>query len=106
MNPVLLVVLFVVSAVVGYFIIRNIPALLHTPLMSGMNALSGITILGAIIDAIAAALAQNALGQVAAVLACFLAAVNVAGGFALTHKMLLMFSGKKHDKEEEGKDHE
>ena len=103
MNPVLLVVLFIVSAVVGYFIIRNIPALLHTPLMSGMNALSGITILGAIIDA---TMAQTALGRVAAVLACFLAAVNVAGGFALTHKMLLMFSGKKHDKEEEGKDHE
>ena len=103
MNPVLLVVLFIVSAVVGYFIIRNIPALLHTPLMSGMNALSGITILGAIIDA---TMAQTALGRVAAVLACFLAAVNVAGGFALTHKMLLMFSGKKHDKEEEGKDHD
>lgn len=103
MNPVILVILFIVSAVVGYFIIRNIPALLHTPLMSGMNALSGITILGAIIDA---TLAQTPLGRVAAVLACFLAAVNVAGGFALTHKMLLMFSGKKHDKGEEGKDHE
>ena len=49
MNPVLLVVLFVVSAVLGYLIIRNVPALLHTPLMSGMNALSGITVLGAII---------------------------------------------------------
>ena len=103
MNPVLLVVLFVVSAVVGYFIIRNIPALLHTPLMSGMNALSGITILGAIIDA---TMAQTTLGRAAALVACLLAAVNVAGGFALTHKMLLMFSGKKHDKEEEGKDHE
>ncbi|MBR3437375.1 MAG: NAD(P) transhydrogenase subunit alpha [Lachnospiraceae bacterium] len=103
MNPFLLVILFVVSAVVGYFIIRNIPALLHTPLMSGMNALSGITILGAIIDA---TMAQTILGQAAALLACFLAAVNVAGGFALTHKMLLMFSGKKHSKEEEGEDHE
>ena len=104
MNPVLLVVLFVVSAVVGYFIIRNIPALLHTPLMSGMNALSGITILGAIIDA---TMAQTVLGQAAALVACFLAAVNVAGGFALTHKMLLMFSGKKRaDKGEEGTDHE
>ena len=104
MNPVLLVILFVVSAVVGYFIIRNIPALLHTPLMSGMNALSGITILGAIIDA---TMAQTVLGQAAALVACFLAAINVAGGFALTHKMLLMFSGKKHaDNGEEGLDHE
>ena len=49
MSPVLLVILFVVSAVLGYVIIRNVPALLHTPLMSGMNALSGITVLGAII---------------------------------------------------------
>ena len=103
MSPWILVLLFVVSAVIGYFIIRNIPALLHTPLMSGMNALSGITILGAIIDA---TMAQTALGRAAAVLACFLAAVNVAGGFALTHKMLLMFAGKKHDKAEEGTDHE
>ncbi|MBR6978029.1 MAG: NAD(P) transhydrogenase subunit alpha [Lachnospiraceae bacterium] len=103
MSPWILVLLFIVSAVVGYFIIRNIPALLHTPLMSGMNALSGITILGAIIDA---TMAQTTLGRIAAVLACFLAAVNVAGGFALTHKMLLMFSGKKHDKAEEGTDHE
>ena len=104
MSPWLLVLLFVVSAVVGYFIIRNIPALLHTPLMSGMNALSGITILGAIIDA---TMAQTVLGQAAALVACFLAAINVAGGFALTHKMLLMFSGKKHTgKEEEGNDHE
>ena len=104
MSPWLLVLLFVVSAVVGYFIIRNIPALLHTPLMSGMNALSGITILGAIIDA---TMAQTVLGQAAALVACFLAAINVAGGFALTHKMLLMFSGKKHtDKEEEGNNHE
>ena len=51
MNPVLLVILFVVSAVLGYVIIRNVPALLHTPLMSGMNALSGVTVLGAIIAA-------------------------------------------------------
>ena len=73
MNPIFLVALFIVSAVVGYFIIRNIPALLHTPLMSGMNALSGITILGAIIDV---ALASSPIGRYAAVLACFLAAVK------------------------------
>ncbi len=105
MNPFLLVGLFVVSAVVGYFIIRNIPALLHTPLMSGMNALSGVTVLGAII---CAAAAQTTVGRIAAVIACVLAAVNVAGGFSLTHKMLLMFSAKKHgdDGETEETDHE
>jgi NAD(P) transhydrogenase subunit alpha len=103
MNPFVLVGLFVVSAVVGYFIIRNIPALLHTPLMSGMNALSGVTVLGAIICATAA---QTAAGRIAAVIACVLAAVNVAGGFSLTHKMLLMFSSRKEAGKEEGEDHE
>ena len=51
MSPLLLIVLFAASAVLGYVIIRNVPALLHTPLMSGMNALSGVTVLGAIIAA-------------------------------------------------------
>ena len=98
MNPLLLVGLFVASAVIGYFIIRNIPALLHTPLMSGMNALSGITVLGAII---CAAAAESAAGRIAAVIASGRAAVNVAGGFSLTHKMFLMFPAKKRDGEEE-----
>ena len=51
MSPILLVALFVVSAVLGYIIIRNVPALLQTPLMSGMNALSGVTVLGAMVAA-------------------------------------------------------
>ena len=97
MNPVLLVVLFVVSAVLGYLIIRNVPALLHTPLMSGMNALSGITVLGAII---AAFQSRGILALVLALAAAVLAMINVAGGFALTHKMLSSFvkkGDKKHD---------
>lgn len=97
MNPVFLVVLFVVSAVLGYIIIRNVPALLHTPLMSGMNALSGITILGAII---AVFTSTGWLALVLALVAAVLAMVNVAGGFALTHKMLSSFvkkGGKKND---------
>ncbi len=48
-HPLILVAVFVVSAVLGYFIIRTVPSLLHTPLMSGMNALSGVTIVGAIV---------------------------------------------------------
>ena len=97
MNPVLLVILFVVSAVLGYIIIRNVPALLHTPLMSGMNALSGVTVLGAII---AAFTAKGWLALVLALLASVIAMVNVAGGFALTHKMLSSFV-KKGDKKGE-----
>lgn len=97
MNPVLLVVLFVVSAVLGYLIIRNVPALLHTPLMSGMNALSGITVLGAII---AAFQSRGILALVLALSAAVLAMINVAGGFALTHKMLSSFVKKGAKKED------
>ncbi len=98
MSPILLVVLFVVSAVLGYVIIRNIPALLHTPLMSGMNALSGITVLGAIIAAFES---QGVLALILALIAAVLAMVNVAGGFALTHKMLSSFVKKGEKKEDE-----
>ena len=97
MNPVLLVILFVVSAVLGYVIIRNVPALLHTPLMSGMNALSGITVLGAII---AAFQSRGILALVLALGAAVLAMINVAGGFALTHKMLSSFVKKGAKKED------
>ena len=98
MSPILLVVLFVVSAVLGYVIIRNIPALLHTPLMSGMNALSGITVLGAIIAAFDA---RGILALILALAAAVLAMVNVAGGFALIHKMLSSFVKKGDKKEDE-----
>ena len=97
MNPVLLVILFVVSAVLGYLIIRNVPALLHTPLMSGMNALSGITVLGAII---AAFQSRGILALELALGAAVLAMINVADGFALTHKMLSSFVKKGAKKED------
>ena len=45
---IILILIFIVAAIVGYFIINKVPTLLHTPLMSGMNALSGITVLGAL----------------------------------------------------------
>ena len=97
MSPVLLVILFAVSAVLGYIIIRNVPALLHTPLMSGMNALSGVTVLGAIIAALTS---KGWLALILALVAGAIAMVNVAGGFALTHKMLSSFV-KKGDKKDE-----
>jgi len=100
MSPVLLVILFIVSAVLGYIIIRNVPALLHTPLMSGMNALSGVTVLGAMV---AASQAKAGISIVLALIAAVLAMVNVAGGFAVTHKMLSSFvkKGKKEEKDHE-----
>ena len=97
MSPVLLVVLFVVSAVLGYIIIRNVPALLHTPLMSGMNALSGVTVLGSMVAAFSA---KTGISIVLALLAAVFAMINVAGGFSVTHKMLSSFvkkGDKKHD---------
>ena len=98
MSPILLVGLFVVSAVLGYVIIRNVPALLHTPLMSGMNALSGVTVLGAMV---AAGLADNTVAIVLACAAAALAIINVAGGFSLTHKMLSSFVKKKKKGDQE-----
>lgn len=91
MNPILLLVIFVAATLVGYKLIKNVPSLLHTPLMSGMNALSGITVLGALSATGAAVHTGNRiLGYVAIVLAM----LNVAGGFGVTHRMLRMFRTK------------
>jgi len=96
-GPVILVGVFIVASVLGYVIIKKVPSLLHTPLMSGMNALSGVTVLGAIIAAIL--LHDNLPLMIIALVAAALAMINVAGGFAVTHKMLRMFH--KKDKEVE-----
>lgn len=99
MNPFLLVLIFILSAVVGYFIIKNVPSLLHTPLMSGMNALSGISILGAIVAlGLSYKYEQPIIGQIIAGIAIILAAINVMGGFGVTHRMLRMFNKKKSSK--------
>lgn len=95
-HPLILLLVFAVCTVLGYFIIRNVPSLLHTPLMSGMNALSGVTIVGAISATGLALLAGGGwLSQVAGMLAIILAAINVFGGFGVTHRMLMMFNKKK-----------
>ena len=99
MNPFLLVIIFVLSAVIGYFIIKNVPSLLHTPLMSGMNALSGISILGAMVAlGLSYKYGQSIIGQIIAGIAIILAAINVMGGFGVTHRMLRMFNKKKSSK--------
>ncbi|MCI6161147.1 MAG: NAD(P) transhydrogenase subunit alpha [Prevotellaceae bacterium] len=101
MHPIILVVVFLVCTIAGYFIIKNVPSLLHTPLMSGMNALSGVTIVGAITATGLAFLSmQEGSGtgwtaQSAGCLAIILAAINVFGGFGVTHRMLRMFNKKK-----------
>ena len=96
MNPFILVLIFILSTVVGYFIIRQVPSLLHTPLMSGMNALSGISILGAMVAVgIAFINGESVIGQIVGGIAIILAAINVMGGFGVTHRMLRMFNRKK-----------
>lgn len=98
MNPIYLIILFLLSTVVGYFVIKKVPSLLHTPLMSGMNALSGVTILGAIVAvgySYSASGSSFYLGQLIGGLAIVLAAINVMGGFGVTHRMLRMFNKKK-----------
>lgn len=94
----ILIGIFVVAAIVGYFIINKVPTLLHTPLMSGMNALSGITVLGAL-TALAVALKgkSDVLSIIIGIAAIAFAMINVVGGFAVTGRMLRMFK-KKEDK--------
>ena len=94
----ILIGIFVVAAVVGYLIINKVPTLLHTPLMSGMNALSGITVLGAL-TALSVALKDKSgvLSIIVGIAAIAFATINVAGGFAVTGRMLRMFK-KKEDK--------
>jgi len=93
----ILLIVFVVATVVGYFLIKNVPSLLHTPLMSGMNALSGVAVLGALASTGIALTSSNE--TVAAVFGCVavaLAMINTVGGFDVTDRMLKMFEKKKN----------
>ena len=95
---IILIVVFLVSSVVGYLIINKVPTLLHTPLMSGMNALSGITVLGALaVTAVALKDVSRVLSVIIGCLAIVFAMVNVAGGFGVTARMLRMFKKNKED---------
>lgn len=92
MHPLLLIVIFIASALVGYKIISSVPSLLHTPLMAAMNALAGIALIGALTSTAAAVYTGN---QILGYIAVFLAMVNVAGGFGLSDRMLKMFKNKE-----------
>jgi len=82
------IVVFVLAAFVGFEVISKVPPTLHTPLMSGANAISGITILGAVT---AAGLGMGTAAEVLGFLAVVSATVNVIGGFLVTDRMLAMF---------------
>jgi len=77
-------------------VISKVPTMLHTPLMSGTNAIHGIVIVGALI--VAGAAHQDALIRVVGFVAVALAAANVVGGFVVTDRMLEMFKKKPRDK--------
>ena len=86
------VVVFVLASFVGIEVISKIPATLHTPLMSGSNAISGITIVGAII---VAGSVEAPWAKWVGVAALVLATVNVVGGFLVTDRMLEMFKPRE-----------
>jgi NAD(P) transhydrogenase subunit alpha len=85
--------LFVLSLLVGFEVISKIPSTLHTPMMSGANAIHGVVVAGAIVIA---ALADSPTGYVLTVIAATFAAANVVGGYVVTDRMLQMF--RKPDK--------
>lgn len=90
-----ILIVLIAAALLGYRVISAVPPLLHTPLMSGMNALSGITVIGAL------AVYNTAPAEAGAwaAMALILAMINVAGGFWVTERMLRMFKGKKRESE-------
>ncbi len=81
----------ILAIFLGIEVISKVPTLLHTPLMSGTNAIHGIVIVGAILIT---GLNDNLLGQIVGFFAMVLASANVVGGFAVTDRMLEMFKGK------------
>ena len=99
----LLVFIFIIAAFLGIELISKVPSQLHTPLMSGTNAISGITIVGAIaatavnsslaVD-VPGSLVSEIIGIILGVLAIFFATINVIGGYFVTDRMLGMFKKK------------
>ena len=83
--------IFVLAVFVGFEVITKVPPLLHTPLMSGANAMSGVTLVGAVV---AAGVEKPEIASILGVIAVALATVNVVGGFLVTHRMLQMFRRK------------
>ncbi len=87
-----LMIIFVLSAFIGYFVVWGVTPALYSPLMSVSNAISGVIILGAIS---AAGFAESKAVEVCALIAVVLAAINIFGGFAVSARMLAMFKTKE-----------
>lgn len=91
MELVQLIFIFVLAAFLGYELIKKVPSQLHTPLMSGSNAISGITVVGALL---AVNMDTGTTGLVIGMAALILATINVVGGYMVTDRMLAMFKKK------------
>lgn len=95
MEMLLLLFTFTLAIFLGFELISKVPSQLHTPLMSGSNAISGISIVGALL---AAGFADGFLGTVLGFLAVVCASINVFGGYLVTNRMLEMFKHKEGKK--------
>lgn len=96
MNIILLLFIFTLAAFLGFELIAKVPSQLHTPLMSGSNAISGITIVGAILAT--GGTSNDTLATVLGFVALVLATINVVGGYLVTNRMLGMFKSNKGNK--------
>ena len=92
MNGMALLSIFVLSVFIGFEVVSKVSTTLHTPLMSGANAIHGVILVGAII---VAGRSNSALELTLSLIAVVLATVNMVGGFVVTDRMLEMFKGKK-----------
>ncbi len=99
-NSLALLSIFILAVFVGFEVVSKVSTTLHTPLMSGANAIHGVILVGAII---VADHASTTLELVLAIIAIVLATINMVGGFVVTDRMLEMFKGKKRNTDSEDK---
>ena len=97
MDAVGLLTVFVLSVFIGFEVVSKVSTTLHTPLMSGANAIHGIVLVGAVI---VAGHADDVLTLVVALIAVLMATVNLVGGFVVTDRMLEMFKGRPGERRE------
>ena len=91
MDPMITLTVFILSVFVGFEVVSKVSTTLHTPLMSGANAIHGIILIGAILVATGA---KTTLETTLSIIAVVLATINLVGGFVVTDRMLEMFKGK------------
>jgi NAD(P) transhydrogenase subunit alpha len=100
MDAIALLTIFILSVFVGIEVVSKVSAVLHTPLMSGANAIHGVVLVGAIL---VTGKADSGLELTLGLAAVVLATINMVGGFVVTDRMLEMFKPKKNQQQEAGK---